>query len=70
MSFKGQPLLFANNTARIVSGGVSRRLLLCMVDLKNDSEAVEQACTRLKRAGGLGWGQPPPFANTMLAWLV
>ena len=44
----------------IMRGGLLKRLRGC-----------EQACTRLKTAGGLGGGRsPPPFANTMLAWLV
>ena len=45
-----------------------------MVGFTTDSEAVEQACTRLKRrGGGLGGAAPPPpspFSNTMRAWLV
>ena len=40
-----------------------------MVGFKNDSEAVEQACTRLKTAGGLG-AQPAPVAKAMLEWLA
>ena len=58
------------HTARMMTGGVPKRLLLCMVGFKNDSEAVEQACTRLTTAGGCGGPQPAPFANRMLAWLV
>ena len=41
-----------------------------MASFKSDPEAVKQACTRLKIAGGLGEGAAPPIANTMLTWLV
>ena len=44
-----------------------------MAGFKNDSEVVEQACTRLTTAGGgggLGARSSPAFANTILAWLV
>ena len=60
------------HTARMVNGGVStKRLILRMVGFKKHSEAVKQACKRLKTAGGLGevGAAPPPFANT-IAWLV
>ena len=58
------------HTIRMVNGAVSVRLILCMASLKHDTEAVKQACTRLKTAGGLGGRRPPAFAVTMLAWLV
>ena len=50
----------------------SIRLILCMASCKNDTEAVKQACTRLRTGGGVGGGAQPlsPFASTMLAWLV
>ena len=41
-----------------------------MASFKSDPEAVKQACTRLKIAGGFGEGAAPPIANTMLTWLV
>ena len=37
----------------------SIRLILCMASCKNDTEAVKQACTRLK-TGGVGWGGRSP----------
>ena len=69
MAFKGQPPRVCKHTARIVNGGVSKRLLLCVVGFKNDSEAVEQACTRLKTAGGLG-AQPAPSCKSNARMVV
>ena len=58
------------HTARMVNGGGSKRLILRMASFKNAPEAVNQAYTRLKTAGGWGGAAHPLFANTMLAWLV
>ena len=62
----GAPPPVCKHNARMVTGGVSKRLILCMASFKNDSQAVKQACTRLKTrggGGGLGAGASPPICK-------